>query len=426
MDKKESNKTDNNTLNQVVTGCQDYNPELWQKITYISNVVRNAAKQMGIDEIETPTMEYKSLLLNKYGDEAETKLIYELAKNETALRYDLTVPFTRYVMDNGLESCKRLQIGRVYRRDTPYPTKGRFCEFYQGDIDIVGIRADMIAEAEILKLINTVLDTAEMTDYVIKINFRQNLEKVFAKVGIRASKNYFKSLCISIDKLDKHPWEYVANELKSKKVTEEQCTQLEKLFSDNYVDETVEPTMQLLNKYLTIMKVKNVVFDATLARGLDYYTGLIYEVVFPDSEIGSVIAGGRYDKLVYKTVKKNKVYIPAIGVSFGISRLTLMLKKSLLEKPFKIYVVADSKLIDKKMEIVTMLWDEGYQVEYNDIPKKNIKEINYGIKNDFNFVIIYGENDDLVCVKRNDQSKDKIVPLDKLVYTIKNFDESDN
>jgi histidyl-tRNA synthetase len=422
---EQSNKSkDNDDLNQVVRGCQDYNPPLWNKIQYISQILRQTTSNMGIEEIETPTMEYKSLLLNKYGDEAETKLIYELQNGKSALRYDLTVPFTRYVMNNGLEDIKRLQIGRVYRRDEPYPSQGRFCEFYQGDIDIVGNREVMVAESEILKLIDMVMEKIGLSNYVIRINFRQNLEKMFQKVGVKTSQTkYFKSLCTSIDKLDKHDWEYVKTELKNKNLNEGQLSQLNDMLFNGYIDDSIKEQYQLLDKYIQIMKIKNVQFDTTLARGLDYYTGLIYEVVFPDTSIGSVIAGGRYDKLIFKTKKKSRMYIPAIGVSFGISRLSLLIN-DIKKETFKIYLVADDKYLDKKLELMTMLLDEEYQVEYMDKSRKNIKEINYGIKNDFNFVLIYGENgDDMVCVKKNDQSADKIVPIEKVIDAIQNFDE---
>jgi len=411
------------TINQVAKGCQDYDPVLWNKIQTISNVLRTLATNMGITEIETPTMEYRSLLLEKYGEEAETKLIYELFNNKYALRYDLTVPFTRYVMNNGLEDIKRLQIGRVYRRDEPYPVQGRFCEFYQGDIDIVGARELMVAEGEILKLIDMVLSGLGLSDYVIRINFRQNLEKIFSKVGVNVSqKKYFKSLCTSIDKLDKHDWNYVSKELKDKRLNDEQLKELESMLFSNYLDDSIKNDYELLDKYLHILKVNNVVFDAKLARGLDYYTGLIYEVVFPNSLVGSVAAGGRYDRLIYKTKKKSRMYIPAIGVSFGISRLALLVSES-KNTQFKMYIVAEGKYIDKKLELYTILLERGYHVEYLDKPHKNVKEINYGIKNNYDFVLIYGENgDDMVCVKKNDNSKDKIVTIGNVIETIENFE----
>jgi histidyl-tRNA synthetase len=419
---KFNQETDEN-LNQVVKGCQDYSPEIWQKIQYVISILRQVASQFEIPEIETPIREYKSLLLDKYGEDAETKLIFDLADGKTAMRYDLTIPFTRYVMNNGLDNFSRLQIGRVFRRDAPYPSKGRFCEFFQGDIDIVGDREEMVAEAEILRIINTVIKSLGLSGYYIKINFCQNLEKIFRKIGVETSnKKYFKSLCSSIDKLDKHEWNYVAQELQTKHLTQEQCFQLKELFSSNYLDKTVEPVYQKLGKYTKFFQVENIIFDSTLARGLDYYTGLIYEVVFPGTDIGSVIAGGRYDKLIYKTKNKSRVYTPAIGVSFGISRLVLMMKQEIKTKDFRIYIVADSKNLDKKLEIANILMNAGFNVKYNDKPQKNIKEINYGIKNNYNFVIIYGENNEFICVKRNDKSTDQICTIDKLVHTIKNFD----
>lgn len=226
---------------QVVRGTQDYSPEYLSQIRSISNIIRYIATSMGAVEIETPTLEYEDLLLDKYGDEAESKLIYRIkhVKDETkvlkqeavkdsnkeevngdvkldtnqhriAMRYDLTVPFTRYIMNNGIESIKKIQIGRVYRRDWPYPSQGRFCEFIQADYDIVGDREPMTAEVEIFKLINLVMERLGISNYVIRVNFRQNLEKIFERVGVNVSKpTYFKSLCTTIDKLDKHDWNFV-------------------------------------------------------------------------------------------------------------------------------------------------------------------------------------------------------------------------
>jgi histidyl-tRNA synthetase len=170
---------------------------------------------------------------------------------------------------------------------------------------------------------------------------------------------------------------------------------------------------------MSAMEITHVKLDSTLARGLDYYTGIIYEVVVPNSGLGSIIVGGRYDNLIYKTQKKQKYYIPAIGVSFGITRIALLLKQPVSShQPIKIYIVAEDKYLANKLKIANLLVNKGFVVNYNDIPHKNIKEISYGIKNNYNFIIIYGENDDLVCIKKNDHSPNKHTTIDKLIDTI--------
>lgn len=419
---KQKDKPENQ--NQPVRGCYDYDPETLRKLTFIQDTIRQVSRQMGITEIETPTMEYTSLLLNKYGEEAETKLIYKMKGEETALRYDLTVPFVRFVTNSGLESIKKLQIGRVYRRDCPYPSRGRFCEFLQGDIDIVGDREPMVAETELLKLVSMVLTKLNITGYVIRINYRQNLQAIFQQIGVDVDNiPLFKSLSSAIDKMDKHTWTEITTELHQKGLTPDQTTKLKELLDGNYIDPTIMDEYKLLSQYLAILDVPNVKFDATLARGLDYYTGLIYEVIVPGSEMGSIIAGGRYNKLIQKTFKKGKVYLPAIGVSFGISRLSVLIPPLQPKIEFKIYLVSERKYLEKKLEIYRVLLEAGYQVEYLDRSRRNLKEIQFGIKNDFNFVLVYGENDDYVCVKKNDKSNNKLSTISKLVEVIQNFDD---
>jgi len=341
-------------------------------------------------------------------------------QNRLAMRYDLTVPFTRYVMNRGLESIKKIQIGRVYRRDWPYPSQGRFCEFIQADYDIVGVRKPMVAEVEIFKYINLVMMHLGIDNYIIRINFRQNLEKIFSKIGVDISNSsYFKSLCATIDKLDKVGWDIVKTELKSKGLTYEQSDLCELLLTESYLDDSLENDYNMLKSYMSAMEIKNVKLDSALARGLDYYTGIIYEVIVPNSGLGSIIAGGRYDNLIYKTQKKQKHYIPAIGVSFGITRIALLLKQPMSSpEQIKIYIVAEDKHLLTKLKIANMLINKGFIVSYDDMPSKNIKEISYGIKNNYNFIIIYGENDDLVCVKKNDHSPNKLITIDKLIDTI--------
>ncbi len=402
---------------RTVRGTIDYQPQKLNRINYISNIIKKCSIQLGAQEIDTPIMELTNLLLNKYGDEAETKLIYKLKDEKISLRYDLTVPFTRYIMSNGIDNFKRIQIGKVFRRDLPYPQSGRYCEFMQGDFDIIGEYSNMIAEAEIMKLITMVLDKLQITNYIIKINFRKNLELITTLSNINNS--LFKTVCTSIDKLDKCDWEYISNELLQKNITQNNIDSLNTYLINNYMDDSIKDEYNLLLQYCEIWNCNSKIkFDATLARGLDYYTGLIYEVVLLDQKIGSIIAGGRYDKMIYKIKKGNKIYTPAIGVSFGINRIEMSMNNIVELNNFKILVVSEQKYMLEKLKIVNILIENGWQIEYFDNKKKNVNQINYGIKNNFNYIIIYGENDNNIIVKKNDQSKDIICSIDEIIDLI--------
>ena len=186
---------------QNARGTIDYNKSKWYIMTNIINTIRNRIQTLNVEEIDTPILENTDLLLKKYGDEAETKLIYNL-KDGTSLRYDLTVPLVRYFCNNGLVEMRRFQVGKVFRKDNPEVEKGRFREFYQADLDIIGEYQPLVSEIEIFWLINSVLEDLGINNYDIKYNYRQNLSAICKKINVTNDK-HIKSICTSIDKLDK-------------------------------------------------------------------------------------------------------------------------------------------------------------------------------------------------------------------------------
>ena len=242
-----------------------------------------------------------------------------------------------------MASIKRFHIAKVYRRDQPQMNKGRFREFYQCDFDIAGDYALMIPDAEVLCVVVEILRDLQIGEFQIKVNHRKFLDAMVELAG--CEKRKFKSICSSIDKLDKEPWEKVKLELITQKgLTEEMTDKLHKfvVFQGKPWDllallkkegvfeghesamKTIEE-MELLFTYLEAMGgLENILFDFSLARGLDYYTGLIYEAVLTGSDRGSIAGGGRYDGLVGMFSGKN---IPAIGVSIGIERVFAILEE---------------------------------------------------------------------------------------------------
>jgi histidyl-tRNA synthetase len=393
-------------------GTQDYEPEMFLRIKQIVQVIRQRALSLGAQEIDTPVLELTQTLLEKYGDEAEQKLIYRLqktGKEELALRYDFTVPLQRYLEMRGLEKIKRFQAGKVYRKDRAYPGKGRFREFMQADFDWVGSEQLMVPEAEVLWLIQSTLDQLGCPDYEIRINFRKNLEQLVSLAEIEDS--LFSEVCVSIDKLDKMSWDDMATELKAKtndQITDPKLTKLKMLLEQNYMCGPVTALLSCLESYCSEKTRARIKFDAKLSRGLSYYTGMIYEVVLTQprddgTSFSTIVAGGRYDKLI--NIRKNPV--PAIGVSFGVTRIEMILPE--FRKPkekVSIFLVSQQEFLEKKMFVARFIRDSGLKAEYTTSSQKNIKQINKAIKDNYDYILVLGENGDQILVKKNDQSKD--------------------
>ncbi|XP_052628136.1 histidine--tRNA ligase, cytoplasmic-like isoform X3 [Harpia harpyja] len=311
-------------------------------------------KRHGAAAIDTPVLELRETLTGKYGE--DTKLIYELQDQGgelLALRYDLTVPFARYLAMNKVTNMKRYHVAKVYRRDNPATTRGRYREFYQCDFDIAGQFDPMIPDAECLKIVHEILSDLQLGDFIIKVNDRRILNGVFAVCGIPESK--FITTCSTVDKLDKMPWEEVRSEMVGEKGLSpeaadhigeyvqlhggldliEQLLQDPKLSQNKLAKEGLGD-MKLLFEYLTLFGITGKIsFDLSLARGLDYYTGVIFEAVLlqPENDhveepvsVGSVAGGGRYDELVGMFDPKGRK-VPCVGVSIGIERIFSILEQ---------------------------------------------------------------------------------------------------
>jgi histidyl-tRNA synthetase len=346
-----------------------------------------------------------------------------------------------------LTSLKRYHIGKVYRRDNPQMSKGRFREFFQCDFDIAGGNyGTMIPDAEVIKIVVEILTQLPIGNFNIKINHRLLLDSMVEICGIGNDK--YKLVCSSIDKLDKEEWEQVRDELINVKgVTEEQADKLknfvvlkdkpkillEKLltmkeFLENEKGKKALDEMTLLIDYLQILEVeKYCTFDLSLARGLDYYTGLIYETVLTDTdEVGSISGGGRYDNLIGMFSGKQ---IPAVGVSIGIERIFNILEKhyknddSLRSTYTEVLVCAAGKNLTKeRFKIVNELWNNGINAEilYNENPRMD-KQLDYGLNNKIPFMIFIGENElkeNKVKIKCLANSQELTVDRDKMVEEI--------
>jgi histidyl-tRNA synthetase len=338
-------------------GMRDFGPDEMVRRNYIFNTIRKVYEKYGYVQIETPAMEKLETLTGKYGEEGD-RLIFKVLNSgdylkdlkeanidwdskkgtkyisEKALKYDLTVPFARFVVQyfNDLKlPFKRYQIQPVWRADRPQ--KGRYREFYQCDADVVGSDS-LINEIEFVQIYNEVLNGLKLTPYIVKINHRKILSGFAEVIG---SQDKLIPFTIALDKLDKIGKEKVLDELRTKEFSEEQ---LQKISSILDINGTTKEKLSFLKTYFAnseaglkgveeIEKVfsvseelgiqnGNLELDLTLARGLDYYTGCIFEATIPGAGMGSISGGGRYDDL---TGIFGMTGLSGVGISFGADRI---------------------------------------------------------------------------------------------------------
>ncbi|XP_054268145.1 histidine--tRNA ligase isoform X2 [Macrosteles quadrilineatus] len=383
-------------------GTRDYGPHHMALRLGVLDKIITVFKRHGAETIDTPIFELKEVLTGKYGE--DSKLIYDLADQGgelLSLRYDLTVPFARYLAMNKISNIKRYHIAKVYRRDNPAMTRGRYREFYQCDFDIAGIYDPMIPEAECMRVVYEILDSLQLGKFLIKVNHRLLLDGIFEACGV--PNEMFRSICSAVDKLDKLSWEEVRNEMVNEKhlpgdIADQigeyvrqsgKVDLVEKLMQDAKLAEKSKSAkegleaMKLFLRYIDLYDLMQyVVFDLSLARGLDYYTGVIYEAILlgdgRGETVGSVAGGGRYDNLVGMFDPKHK-NVPCVGVSIGVERIFAVLEAQMASEQQKIrtteveiYVASAQKnLVEERMKLCKELWDVGIKAEQSY--KKNPK-----------------------------------------------------
>jgi len=315
-------------------GFRDFAPEDEILRKEIFSRIEKIFQRYGFDPIETPMVEKWETLAGKYGEEAENRLIWRFklpySEKEFGLRYDLTVPLARFVARfNPRFPFKRYQIGRVFRYEDPQ--KGRYREFWQCDVDIVG-ESSPLADSEILNIVIDVFEEFGFKNYTIKVNDRRILREIFEKfLGISDYSTILKIYRI-IDKLDKIGKEKVLLLLKELNLGEKVLKQIESFidasklnneeifrYLESFDSSEIKAAIESLKTILDFSKKKDrIKIDLSLVRGLDYYTGMIYEAVVEEPKIGSLSGGGRYDNLI-GIFTGNK--IPAVGGSIGVERL---------------------------------------------------------------------------------------------------------
>ena len=406
--------------------------------------IQKSYEKFGFLPIDTPIIEMSDVLLAKAGGETE-KQIYRFQKgdNDLALRFDLTVPLAKYVTEyyNDLSfPFRRYQIGKVYRGERPQ--KGRFREFYQCDIDIIGDgELSVINDAEMPAVIYSTIKDLGFEDFTICINNRKLLSGLFKELDLEE-----KSVDIMriIDKIEKIGKENVIECLKDLELsenqindiinfieisgtTEEKIDSLEKLnYTNEIFNEGLEELKQVV-KYVKAFGVPNSNFkvDLTIARGLDYYTGTVYETFLNEyRELGSVCSGGRYDNLAeYYTDKK----LPGVGISIGLTRLFYKLNElnALKEEQnsiSKVLVVSMVEDNSKALEVATELRSENINAEVYLENKKIKAKFKYADRLAIPYVIVIGEDEianNTVTLKNMQTGEQETLKIEEVIKKIK-------
>jgi histidyl-tRNA synthetase len=460
----------------IPQGTRDFSPEEVRKRQYIFNTLRTIFELYGFQPLETPSMENLVTLTGKYGEEGD-RLIFKILNNglhekkeedkvklnaewekvlskpysspvvtERALRYDLTIPFARYVVMHQNELAlpfRRYQMQPVWRADRPQ--KGRYREFWQCDADVVG-STSLINEAELLSIYQGAFDQLHIP-VTIKINSRKLLAALAELCGMPEK---MMDITIAMDKLDKIGWLGVAKELQERGITDDGIWQIEKVINVAGKNEeklaAYAEIMQHspsgmegineLSKTLAFYKelqgeesgaAANIVVDISLARGLNYYTGVIVEVVcsHADVKMGSIGGGGRYDDLTGLFGLKN---LSGVGVSFGIDRIYDVMDEL---KVFPEQLVAGTKALivnfggeneTYALHILTQLRAGGVAAEIYPDPAKFDKQMKYANKRGIPFVLLPGDDErkaNMVSLKNFNTGEQKMLPVAECIAVLK-------
>lgn len=445
----------------IPKGTRDFTPAEVAKRQYIIATIKHHFETFGFQPIETPSFENYETLMGKYGEEGD-RLIFKILNSgdylskadntllenkdsvkltpkisEKALRYDLTVPFARYVVQhqNDIEfPFRRYQIQPVWRADRPQ--KGRYREFYQCDADMVGSKS-LWQEVELVQLYDAVFSTLKLNGATIKINNRKVLSGIAEVIG---AKDKLIDFTVALDKLDKIGENGVIKEMLEKGITEEAIDKVQPLFNftgsiDSKLDQlsdllsTSEEGIEGVNELrficdaVTATGIKNSVFDVdvTLARGLNYYTGAIFEVTPPEGiAMGSIGGGGRYDDLTGIFGLKN---MSGVGISFGLDRIYLVLEELQL---FPETVTETTKVLfinfgDREslysMKAIKLLREKGYKAELYPDAVKLGKQFQNADKRGIPYAVLTGETeiaDNKFTVKDLVTGKQSIVTIEEL------------
>ena len=450
-------------LPSIPKGTRDYSPEIMVKRNYIFDTIKSVFKLYGYMPLETPAMENLSTLMGKYGEEGD-KLLFKilnsgdfignipdqelLEKNsikltnkisEKGLRYDLTVPFARFVVQHQSELTfpfKRYQIQPVWRADRPQ--KGRYREFYQCDVDVVGSDS-LLHEVELIQMVDEVYRRLK-----IKVRLLINNRKILAGIAeIIGYPDQLTDITVAIDKMDKIGLDKVNAELREKGITEEAIVKLQPILNlEGSNSEKLEKLKTILQdspiglkgveelsmvfNYLKDVDIRTEIkLDLTLARGLSYYTGAIFEVKALDVQIGSITGGGRYDNL---TGVFGMAGVSGVGISFGADRIFDVLNqldlypKEAVNGTELLFINFGEKEAAFSMGILSKVRAAGIRAEIFPDTAKMKKQMSYANAKNIPFVAIVGENEmneGKAMLKNMETGEQNLVSAEELIAAIR-------
>ncbi|MAZ00855.1 MAG: histidine--tRNA ligase [Flavobacteriales bacterium] len=439
---------------QLASGTRDFNQLDMIKRRYVISILERLFKKYSFFEISTPAIENTSTLTGNYGGDGD-KLIFNILNSgnylskvndsvslknyenitkvisKKALRYDLSVPLARYVALNRNDITfpfKRYQIQPVWRADRPQ--KGRFREFYQCDIDVIGSES-IVSEIEMINIIFDFFNEIKFKNFRVRINSRSIMNSFF---GLLKLKNYDDILVI-LDKKDKVGLEQVVEEIKKLNIEKSSIDIILRLL---YLDDkevlselcdlglksSVQETKNILDMCLTSGLSENVCYDFSLVRGLGYYTGFIVEVDIIDSDFGSVVGGGRYDNLTSVFGLKD---VSGIGISFGLERIMILMEENNLfpkdlDKSINyLFLNFGDEYISDYIGLASKLRSKNKVVEIYSKSNSIKKQMIYANKKNVDFVVIFGENEkksQKILIKNMKTGSQEDIPLDKILNFI--------
>ncbi|MEC8273457.1 MAG: histidine--tRNA ligase [Bacteroidota bacterium] len=452
-----------NNKASIPKGTRDFSPKTMRKRNYVFQKMKTTFGVFGFEQIETPSMEKLETLTGKYGEEGD-QLIFKILKSgdflskalidkstnsksltpqisDKALRYDLTVPFARYVAQNRNDIAfpfRRFQMQNVWRADRPQ--KGRFREFYQCDADIIGTNS-LIAEIELVQLYDDVFDSLGLKNITIKINNRKILSGIAQVVG---EEDKIIDITVALDKLDKIGEAKVKEEMYEKGISRDTVAKMDILFNLNGTNssklinlknflkdsdiglEGIYELSQVVNQLEEIqLKCATLDIDVTLARGLNYYTGAIFEVEATDVSIGSIGGGGRYDDLTGIFGFEN---MSGVGISFGFDRICIVLEALDLFTKFTekgtqvLFVNFGKEEANYCLNLLKKLRSEGIKSEIYPSATNMKKQMQYADRKNVKYVLLVGENEmrtNTITVKNMFDGSQKNVTFEQLLLTIK-------
>ena len=447
----------------IPKGTRDFGPLEMAKRNYIFNTIRSVYELYGFQQIETPAQETLQTLMGKYGEEGD-KLLFKILNSgdylskiddqelterntlrlaskicEKGLRYDLTVPFARYVVMHREElqlPFKRYQVQPVWRADRPQ--KGRYREFYQFDGDVVGSDS-LINEVELMQIVDTVFSRFGVR-VQIKINNRKILSGIAEVIG---AADKIVDITVAIDKLDKIGIENVNAELRENGLTDEQIQRLQPIIMLDGTNEQklntiaevlassetglkgVEETRSILNTLTNLGTLKNEIqLDLTLARGLSYYTGAIFEVKALDTPMGAISGGGRYDNL---TGIFGMPGLSGVGISFGVDRIYDVLNaldlypKDSLQTTQVLFINFGEQETTHCLHIINKVRARGIRAEIFPDTSKMKKQMSYANAKQIPFVVLTGESEikeGKVTLKNMESGEQQMLTIDELINTL--------